>query len=113
MNRLSEVFWKIGKIVELIEGNDGKVRACKVQMGSDDGKSNCILKRPLRLLIPLEINSRISTQQLAKSNTTASPPGSPREQKEPSVSDTVIRADTRPRRSAAVIGELLRRDVKI
>ncbi|GFT85140.1 integrase catalytic domain-containing protein [Trichonephila clavipes] len=42
-------FWKLGKILELFPGRDGKVRACKIKTDS------YIIKRPVQLLYNLEI----------------------------------------------------------
>ena len=46
-------FWKLGKVVELLQGRDGNIRAAKVMVPSARGTT--ILSRPLQLLIPLEI----------------------------------------------------------
>ncbi|XP_015926265.2 uncharacterized protein [Parasteatoda tepidariorum] len=42
-------FWKLGKILELFPGRDGKVRACKVKTDTS------VIKRPVQLLYNLEL----------------------------------------------------------
>ncbi|GBN71528.1 hypothetical protein AVEN_112953-1 [Araneus ventricosus] len=48
-DHLPRNFWKLGRIIELLPGRDGKVRACKVKTEST------IIKRPVQLLYNLEI----------------------------------------------------------
>ena len=92
-------FWKMGRVIELIKSKDGIVRSVSVKVASGNGTA--ILKRPLQLLIPLEINvedERVltrtdKTELVAKcgdSLNTLKP--------------------IRSRRNAAVIGEIVRRD---
>ena len=47
-------FWKMGRVIELIKRKDGVVRSVSVKVASGNGTT--IVKRPLQLLIPLEIN---------------------------------------------------------
>ena len=56
-------FWKICKIIQLISGTDGNIRAAKIQFVAD--KSQRVFIRPLKLLIPLEIQQ---PQRAAESN---------------------------------------------
>ena len=85
-------FWKMGKVVEMLPGRDGNIRAAKVKVPSARGTT--VLSRPLQLLIPLEIRSQVEID----------PPGMP-----PAVTNKE-QADTRTRPNAAVIGEILRKD---
>ncbi|GFW49835.1 integrase catalytic domain-containing protein [Trichonephila clavipes] len=48
-DQLPRNFWKLGKILELFPGTDGKVRACKIKIDS------YIIKHPVQLLYNLEI----------------------------------------------------------
>ncbi|GBM23688.1 hypothetical protein AVEN_187976-1 [Araneus ventricosus] len=48
-DHLPRNFWKLGRIIELLPGRDGKMRACKVKTEST------IIKRPVQLLYNLEI----------------------------------------------------------
>lgn len=42
--------WKLGRIEELFQGRDGKVRSCAVRTST-----RTVLKRPIQLLYALEI----------------------------------------------------------
>ncbi|GFV58572.1 integrase catalytic domain-containing protein [Trichonephila clavipes] len=48
-DQLLRNFWKLGKILELFPGRDGKERACKIKTDS------YLIKRPVQLLHNLEI----------------------------------------------------------
>ena len=95
-------FWKQCKFVELIVGADGNIRSAKVQVGGSKGK---IFRRPLKLLIPLEISSKdySTSANASKNNARDAMPqqGSPQH---------CVARSTRPKRIAAVVGELFRRD---
>ncbi|GFU47194.1 integrase catalytic domain-containing protein [Trichonephila clavipes] len=43
-------FWKLGKVVDVFSGRDGKIRSCKIKT------QNSIIKRPVQLLHNLELN---------------------------------------------------------
>ena len=45
--------WRIGRIVDIIYGNDGKVRAAIVRTKTDTGRMSN-LRRPVNKLIPIE-----------------------------------------------------------
>lgn len=47
------IFWKMGKIEDLIKGADGVVRGAIVRSGS----KLALLKRPIQRLFPLEVSS--------------------------------------------------------
>ena len=49
-------FWKLCRVVELLESKDGAVRAAKVQVGSCSGGKK-VLRRALNFLVPLEIRN--------------------------------------------------------
>ena len=88
-------FWKIAIIEELIVSRDDNIRAAKVRVATNRGTS--ILTRSLKHLVPLEISCNANV-------IIPKPP----ESQEPIV-PTVSNID-RPRRNAAIIGELNRRD---
>ena len=96
-------FWKLARIEELIIGRDGNIRAAKVRVPNDKGTS--LLIRHLKHLVPLEVPSR---------NRVANPIEVQPETEEPlKVQETVVdnsKGNVRPRRNAAVIGELRRKD---
>ena len=87
-------FWKLGKIVELLQGRDGNIPAARVKTPTTNGTT--VLYRALQLLIPLEIASQVEID----------PPTKPQVVKIQAYTDV----GTRPKRNAAVIGEILRKD---
>ena len=93
-------FWKTCKVVELIKGRDNVLRTAKIRVPTEKGTT--ILSRPLRLLIPLEISCApaevLTVENPGKSGKDMVDPG------------TVINVSSRPRRNAAVIGEIRRKD---
>ena len=46
--------WKLGLVQEIMRGRDGQTRAAIVKVASHD-RQHLILKRPIQLLYPLEI----------------------------------------------------------
>ena len=54
-------FWKLAKVEKLIESSDNKVRGARVRVGSKSGRS-LILRRPVQLLYPLEVQCPTETQ---------------------------------------------------
>ena len=92
-------FWKIAKIVKLIEGKDGKIRAAEIRvMGSNENRSAITLKRPLQLLIPTEIKAKEdeSKDRELSEKTKLNP-------------NAKVFLPNRARREAAVAGEIKRR----
>jgi len=47
-------WWKLAKVIDLVEGQDGLVRAVKIQILSEDKVTT--LCRPIQQLIPLEVS---------------------------------------------------------
>jgi hypothetical protein len=102
-DKSARVLWKLAKVEELIRSRDNVVRAAKVRVvNSDEGRS-IVLRRPIQHLIPLEL-----------------PPTSEKEDEVSEVEETQLvkqpdlvvpasRNDARPRRNAAIIGEMLRK----
>ena len=84
----SRAFWKLGKVEKLIPGKDGEVRAAVVNVGSNSGRP-ALLRRAVQHLIPIEVK--------------ADP-----EEIVPNVTRPLIDI-VRPRRTAAVVGEINRR----
>ncbi len=93
-------FWKLCKVIEVIKGADSKVRAAKVQL---EGKK--VFQRPLQHLIPIEIACKHESKQAANDKVEK---GSLRSDAD---SCTPSRLRCTPRRNAAVVGELVRRDL--
>lgn len=101
-------FWKLCRIAELLVGIDGAVRSARVEVCAKDGGKKT-LNRSLKFLIPLEVRDRQESKQ-------PMPPQSPITQSphaqtaSPRVS---VPQSARPKRNAAVIGELLRKDLSL
>ena len=92
-------FWKVAKVVELIPSRDGKIRSVKLKVATENGTT--YLVRPLQCLVPLEVKSNVDEKRVSGNNNVSldfNESNSDHEQ-------------TRPRRTAAVIGELIRKDM--
>ena len=76
--------WRMGKIEEVIKGIDGHIRGAVVRIS----KTNSLIKRPINLLYPIEYKDSSSYDQ-----------------------DIPVKEvqHQRPRREAAIIGELKRK----
>ena len=83
--------WKLAIVKELLAGSDGQVRAAVVRV-ADTGN---LLKRSVKHLIPIEVKANVD----------------PLPQPERSVRSEqgTVTVDSRPRRRAAIDGEILRR----
>ena len=73
-------FWKLAKVVKLLRGKDGVVRAAEIRVLSEDAKTSIILRRPLELLIPTEISSN-EREDHVKEDTALNPHAEPFEPK--------------------------------
>ena len=47
--------WHKGKVIELIRGNDGKVRGVKWTVYQTKLKKTVVINQPLQLIVPFEI----------------------------------------------------------
>ena len=90
----NRIHWKIARVEELIPGADGKVRAAIVMVGNSD-KRPTYLRRVIQHLIPIEVKSSTNNEDTLQMAT--------------DVSNQAVR----PRRTAAVIGEISRRQTNI
>ena len=52
-------FWKVAKVEDIIKGRDGRIRGATVRLPVK-GSRSILLRRPLQLLYPLEVNSQAS-----------------------------------------------------
>lgn len=95
------MFWKSAKVEKLLPGKDGNTRAAIIKVSSAD-RIPRLLKRSVKHLFPLEVNSNNGINQIEEYGaepTSCSP-----------VRDTPnTSANTTPRRNAAMRGELMRR----
>ena len=83
--------WKLAIVKELLAGSDGQVRAAVVQVA---GTGN-LLKRSVKHLIPIEVKANVV--QLPQLKSSFRP------------EQITLTVDSRPRRKAAIDGEILRR----
>jgi len=101
------VFWKMCRVLELLQGKDGIVRAAKVQVVSTDGKKK-VLNRSLKHLIPLEIPMVEQTFTDCCGDTQNANPDTTRAR------DALLQAPAsglqRPKRNAAIIANMKRKD---
>ena len=88
-------FWNLCTILELIVGTNGRVKSAKIQIAGERGKGK-IFRRPLKLLVPLEI----SCKEPVTSETEIDTPIATAQQAE--------RPTARSRRVAATKGECIR-----
>ena len=95
-------FWQLGKIVELLPGSDGIVRAARVKLGNSDGKST-ELRRSIEHLIPLEVRQESEEEQGERQL----------ELQENATEEETFdeQLAVRPRRKAAVVCENLRKQL--
>ena len=98
----SRAFWKLAKVEELLPGNDGKIRAAIVEVPRINGKSQ-LLKRVVQHLIPIEVQAESTDNQLPGNSSV------PLQGSQPVVNSNPPTG--RPRRNAAVRGEILRREL--
>ena len=50
--------WRKGKIIEVIRGNDGKVRGVKLNVYQTKLKKTVVINRPRQLIVPFEIANK-------------------------------------------------------
>ena len=90
--------WKMGVVEQTLTSRDGQVRDAEVRV-QGKGKRTGLLKRPLNLLYPLEINCVVNLTNGQEKESGSQGP-------EPQTQVT----SSRPRRRAAAEGERLRRE---
>ena len=99
-DKSARAFWKLAKVEELIPSRDNVVRAARIRVVNNENGRSTYLRRPVQHLIPLELHSTPAEE--------AQVPQVPVENSQFMVQSS--RKDSRPRRNAAIIGELLRKD---
>ena len=109
-DKVKRCFWKLAVVKQLLEGNDGHVRAAVIKVGeSDSNRKGVTLRRSIRHLYPIEVKADntesdsdemlekpVSPEDVTSRSHDNSEPNTPKEYK-------------RPRRQAAIQGELIRR----
>ena len=103
--RLPRLEWRIGKVEELIRGNDEKIRGAKLNVISKTGQKT-VVHRPVQKLIPFEILS----EQAQQTNIDEINRNTVIDRHEVDVSDSdSVRPSKRMTRKAAIAGQNLRR----
>lgn len=95
-------FWRLAKVEELLPGADGKVRAAQLRISGDNGKVYTT-RRAVQHLVPIEVRRSTEAKSDDAPTTTDKQSG---EEEHPVVP---LVNSGRPRRTAAVIGEMTRR----
>ena len=87
--------WRLGKIEQVIEGSDGHARGVRVRTQTKTGRPT-ILRRPIQLLYPLEINCQPRSDDVQGTTASTAP--------DSSMDCVVVDQETgsRPQRAAAV-----------
>ena len=90
--------WRLGRIIELIKGRDGEIRAVNLLVG----KSHSVIDRPINLVYPIEygIDSTDETSEMNSSEC---------QNVLVNRNETRNYVSNRPKRNAAVMGELKRK----
>ena len=112
MKNTARILWKLAKVEELIQSSDGVVRSTKIRVLNNDNRKPIILRRPLQHLIPLEVRSNTNTKEPARVEQHEAKEikgDSEVEESDNHGQNNVVEKHTRPRRNAAVQGELFRK----
>ena len=95
-------FWRLARVEEILAGNDGVVRVAKIRVLSNDNRVT-ILRRSVKHLIPLEVPSDDDVQTTIANNEDQV------ERKQTAKESEEQQETTRSKRTAAIMGELVRR----
>ena len=87
--------WRKGRVENVIQGKDGMIRGASLRVYLKDGKT-IILKRPVQKLVPFEIQAAVKQENKQEETRVA----------DDNTNDAGI---VRPRRNAALSGELIRK----
>jgi hypothetical protein len=89
-------FWRLARVEQLLPGKDGKIRSAVIKPGGGNASTT---RRPIELLIPIEVKS--STPEIVSNKDEAAAEKDAAGDEPP---------EGRSRRTAAVVGEMKRRD---
>ena len=95
-------FWRLARVEEILAGKDGVVRVAKIRVLSNDNRVT-ILRRSVKHLIPLEVPSDDDVQTTIANNEDQV------ERKQTAKESEEQQETTRSKRTAAIMGELVRR----
>ncbi|CAB4038011.1 Hypothetical predicted protein, partial [Paramuricea clavata] len=94
-------FWKLAKVEMLLPSSDGTVRSAKVMVNGESGKW-ITLRRPIQYLIPLEVQASATDDSCVQSRA---------DQQNTEIKDNDQLQRRTPRRKAAVVCEIVRRQL--
>ncbi|CAB3997786.1 Hypothetical predicted protein [Paramuricea clavata] len=107
------LFWKIAKVEKLIRSIDGVVRSEKIRVLNSETRKPIIMRRPIQHLIPLEIRSKFGNEneeeQVDVNEESSETQDLSTEPLDSDVKTAVVEKKNRPKRKAAVQGELVRK----
>ena len=89
------IFWKMAKVEQLLQGDDGATRAAQVRVLRGDSGRSQLLRRSIRQLIPIEVKHEDDDNERRKIDKN-------------DLEEQVLRPTERPQRNAAIIGQLRR-----
>ena len=95
----NRMFWKLAKVEELLPGSDGIVRSTIVKVAEAD-KNPRLMRRSVKHLFPIKVNANLDEDEANRQATSNTPPA-------PQVDCTT--QNTRPRRNAAIMADILRK----
>ena len=93
--------WRLGRVEDLIQGSDGKVRGVYVRVSSKGGRVR-VLQRPVQHIYPLEVQSQPSDGELTNTNPPHVQVESTRDSAEPVGTTPDHASKCRPVRASAV-----------
>ena len=108
---IKRLFWKLAKVVQLLEGSDGIHRAALINVANEGGPPK-ILKRRTRHLIPIEVscNDESNVSPLVDLNSNEDSLDCRSNNKDVNDSSALCPTEcSRPRWQAAILGECTRR----
>jgi len=98
------LYWKLAIVHELLTENDGRVRAAMVKVTDDQNKTRS-LRRNTQHLIPIEVKDKERSLQPVEEVEESPPSCSTSADNDAASTEEVVNTG-RPRRQAAVVGEL-------
>ena len=112
--KVPRVRWKLGLVTELRISKDGFVRGCKLRIQDKKKNGYIFISRPVNQLCHLEVNSNEQIERTVTSKLSKSPASDSNQEKTStdlrclSKPSSISSVSSRPRRNAAIVGELNR-----
>ena len=102
-DKTKRIFWKLGRIESLLPGKDGQIRVGTLRVLNND-KKPIILKRSITSFVPLEVDGHIIQDDLENAKDTVT------NETETNKLVESNQEKSRTRRTAAIIGEIVRKE---